>query len=334
METPTLTGPEVDATKYAMIEAGNQRNTAIALSWAQGTPFVYTPIVIPTNPPAPTPISGIGGCGGAEHSFSCADGYNRREANEFLFIESGTAVCRGERCPGWLDRQGFLRTFTTTLDRVDYGPYNYYTAPVSIGALDFVSVNWPRMTLITDRSRPTPTTLVFNWQTRGWEESGPCELYPIAIQRDALLEADSVARYISRTMEYGTNSGNFGWLTWNGDMSDDALITSLTAPGDSFTYDNPDNPADHSVSVGDWVLGRPEVSSSPPVEVAFASFATNPNYRIVAVPVWDQTTGQGSNLRYHISGFAWIYAIQDHSLAPPNRITLRYWGPATCSGTP
>ena len=87
-----------------------------------------------------------------------------------------------------------------------------------------------------------------------------------------------------------------------------SLVRNWTTwPGDSVGYVNPDNPNDHTVSVGDWVLGRPEVSHSPDVESAFAGFAGS--YFIVAVPVWDRSSGQGDTLRYHVSDFAWMYGL-------------------------
>ncbi len=57
-------------------------------------------------------------------------------------------------------------------------------------------------------------------------------------------------------------TGNFGLLTWTGSPGEEALVTSLTPPGDSETYVNPDDPADHEVSVGDWIHGKPGVSNS------------------------------------------------------------------------
>ena len=47
----------------------------------------------------------------------------------------------------------------------------------------------------------------------------------------------------------GTQPGNFGWLTWTGDNGLPALVTSLTPPGDSHTYINPNDPLDHIVSI-------------------------------------------------------------------------------------
>jgi len=140
------------------------------------------------------------------------------------------------------------------------------------------------------------------------------------------------ARYILRQSTYGLADGNFGWLTWDGSTTDEALAVSLTLPGNNYIYANPNDPTDHTVSAGDWVLGRSEVSSSQVVSNALASLAAS-NYKVV-VPVWDQAIGQGNNVRYHVSGFAWVYGIQEYSVDHPNRIAMRYWAPAACPNSP
>ena len=52
------------------------------------------------------------------------------------------------------------------------------------------------------------------------------------------------------------------------------LVTSLTPPGDSYTYINPGSPADHVVSIGDWVQDRPGVANSGIVREALDSLKT------------------------------------------------------------
>src|SRR5947209_1536016 len=65
--TPTLSGPDFDATKIAAIDAPlHELGTRVA----SGTPFVMTPIPIPTQNPVLTPILGItGNCAQGNHQF-------------------------------------------------------------------------------------------------------------------------------------------------------------------------------------------------------------------------------------------------------------------------
>lgn len=123
----------------------------------------------------------------------------------------------------------------------------------------------------------------------------------------------------------GDGPGNFGWLSWTGGPSVPTLVQSLTPPGDSNTYVNPDNPDDHALSVGDWVHGKPGVSNSRLVRDAL----DNLKGVVITVPVWDEATGHGTNLKYHVVGFARIQ-IADYRLPGQNRISAVYQGPAMC----
>ncbi len=103
------------------------------------------------------------------------------------------------------------------------------------------------------------------------------------------------------------------------------LVNSLTPPGNSDTYINPNDPNDHRLSTNDWVSGRPGVANSMGVRDALDTLKP----LIITVPVWDTTTGQGSNTRYHVVGFARIQ-ITDYRLPGQNRISAIYWGTASC----
>jgi hypothetical protein len=102
-------------------------------------------------------------------------------------------------------------------------------------------------------------------------------------------------------------------------------VNSLTPPGDSNTYLNPNNSNDHSVSLGDWVSGRPGVANSRGVRDTLDVLKT----LTIVVPVWDAATGQGSNTQYRVVGFARIQ-ITSYQLPGQDRITAIYRGPATC----
>jgi hypothetical protein len=123
----------------------------------------------------------------------------------------------------------------------------------------------------------------------------------------------------------GTGPGNFGWLSWTGEQGVPALVNSLTPPGDSYAYVNPFDPNDHSLSPGDWVHGRPGVANARSVRDALDVLES----MVIDVPVWYGATGQGSNLKYYVLGFARIQ-ITDYRLPGQNRISAIYLGLTSC----
>ncbi|MFL5931617.1 MAG: Ig-like domain-containing protein [Gaiellaceae bacterium] len=155
--------------------------------------------------------------------------------------------------------------------------------------------------------------------------SALCELYPIALHTTTLAGAkpgDVLADILN-----GTRPGNFGWLTWNGDLSAPALGVSLTPPGDSGRYVNPDNPADHDVSVGDRVRGRPGAVNALAVRKGLDLLKT---MDAVVVPVWDETRANGSNATYRVSAFAKVQLLE-YRINGNARITVRFLGLAECA---
>ena len=103
------------------------------------------------------------------------------------------------------------------------------------------------------KSLSTPTALPHPFvATVGGGSSGQsnsCELYPIALHVQSvssLSPGETVLDILN-----GDQPGNFGWLTWAGSPSTPTLITSLTHPGNSGTYVNPDDPSDLLLSAGD-----------------------------------------------------------------------------------
>ena len=93
-----------------------------------------------------------------------------------------------------------------------------------------------------------------------------CALYPLALSSTALTNV-SPGTVVSDILQ-GTQPGNCGWLTWAGSPSEPTLVASLTAPGNSPTFVNPDDSSDRQLSVGDWVRGKPGVSNSKSVRDA------------------------------------------------------------------
>ncbi len=149
--------------------------------------------------------------------------------------------------------------------------------------------------------------------------STTCELYPIALSEQSLAGI-SIGDTVSDIYN-GGQPGNFGWLTWAGSPSVPGLVTSLTPPGNSATYANPDDPSDHVVSVGDRVQGKPGVSNSKNVRDALDVLKTID----ISVPVWGQTGGQGNNSTYQVVAFARVRLLS-YSLPGQNRISVRFLG--------
>lgn len=157
----------------------------------------------------------------------------------------------------------------------------------------------------------------------GTARAQTCVVYPIAFSAQTLSNA--VPGTIFTNIWNGSQPGNFGWLSWTGDPDEPTLINSLTQPGDSFTYINPDNQNDHQLISGKWVSGKPGVSNGKHVR---ASLDALEGFQIT-VPIWDQARGQGDNTAYHIIGFAKVILI-DYQLPSQNRITAEFIGFSDC----
>ena len=176
----------------------------------------------------------------------------------------------------------------------------------------------------TPTPTPTPTPTVTITPTITTTPIPGCELYPIALHANTLIgvaPGDIIPDILN-----GNQPGNFGWLSWTGNMSQGALVTSLTPPGDSDTYINPNDPGDHVISIGDWIRGRPGVANSNQVRQALDNLM---NYDII-IPVWDTSQGNGSNAQYHTVDFAQVH-ITDYYLPGQNRISVIFQGYVQCN---
>ncbi|HYV29250.1 MAG TPA: hypothetical protein VFA77_17075, partial [Candidatus Eisenbacteria bacterium] len=60
---------------------------------------------------------------------------------------------------------------------------------------------------------------------------GGCNLYPIALSMSSV--SNIATGTVLSNLKNGAKNGDFGWLTWSGNRSRDALVSSLTTPGDS-----------------------------------------------------------------------------------------------------
>ncbi len=128
---------------------------------------------------------------------------------------------------------------------------------------------------------------------------------------------------------HGRDPGTFGWLSWDGNQSANTLAQSLTPPGNSERYVNPHTPADTSLSPGDWVQGRPTTSNALAIREALGMLKG----QSIALPLWEEASGQGGNLHYRITGVVQVQ-ITDYQLAGKNLLSLRYLGPASCTLQP
>ncbi len=116
----------------------------------------------------------------------------------------------------------------------------------------------------------------------------------------------------------GIQPGNFGWLLWNDVYQTgnaNTLAHSLTWPGDSnnypkYGYYEPGDPTDKSLNIGDAIWGNTgTVASVAPEMKEHVNLE-----RALRVIVWDTSTSQGSNVTYHVVGFA-IFRIRGFNLA-------------------
>ncbi len=89
--------------------------------------------------------------------------------------------------------------------------------------------------------------------------------------------------------------GNFGWLAWNPTWSgDDVLVNEMNNPSLSGPWQVGDNvPA---------LTGTQDSSQQDNVRAVLQSYI---NSRVpVTIPIFDSTAGEGTNMTYHIVGFA------------------------------
>jgi hypothetical protein len=181
----------------------------------------------------------------------------------------------------------------------------------------------PLIPTATPNPTQTPVPTATPTPTKTATPGAPCSLYPIALHTSTLDGAPVGQEIVD--IYNGQGPGNFGWLSWTGEQGVPTLATSLTPPGNSQTYLNPGNPLDHTVSIADWVFGRPGVANSSSVRAALDGLLP----LVITVPVWDQSTGQGSSLSYRVAGFARVQ-LTGYRLPGQNRISAIFWGYTTC----
>lgn len=155
--TATLTRPDQDATKVSRYEQQRQDWAAMSTNTANGTPFVYTPIAIPTTPPRPTRVLGLyNGCIDPDPYYTYRSCWVGRHDNEYLFVSAGAIK------PD--PTQGMLQVYTTTLDELTWGPEHTYFTPAKAGPVLITTSTGNRLTLRAENG----TVFTFDVLTRQW----------------------------------------------------------------------------------------------------------------------------------------------------------------------
>jgi hypothetical protein len=194
---------------------------------------------------------------------------------------------------------------------------NYFTDPVPL----YVNT---MMRVTTDRSGSST------------EEVG-CELLPIGLEKDT-VDSHMPGELIPNIRE-GTGSGNFGWLRWTEESrwpqynyntnSENYLAAELANPllafNDYLEPEHKDSDGDTSINAGDWVWGLTgNVNSDGVVRDVLANIIKGEQQYLV--PIWDEAESTGSNVVYHIVGFARVKLEVVDFTGNPKTISAYYYG--------
>jgi YVTN family beta-propeller protein len=214
----------------------------------------------------------------------------------------------------------YLSNDVTIID----GATNTVIATVPVGIEPIASAVNPTTGLIYTANSISDSVSVFSDNLP--PPPSACAIYPIALSAQSLV---GVTPGTAINIANGSQPGNFGWLSWTGNRSASTLIASLTPPGNSSSYVNPNDPADHVLSPGDWVHSRPGIASSTGARAALTTLET----QSIVVPVWNQARGSDNNVLYRVASFAQVRII-GYQLSSQNRISATFQGLVTCRGTP
>ncbi|HEY64583.1 MAG TPA: hypothetical protein G4O02_08425 [Caldilineae bacterium] len=140
-------------------------------------------------------------------------------------------------------------------------------------------------------------------------------LLPIAVHEDN-FEYEMVYELWDNNHEA---PGAFGWVDWDGGGGGlHELADNIAHPENSGTW-----------QVGDQVPAEPGVKAGMPVRRALDQWIGQP----VTVILYDEVTGQGSNARYHISGFA-EFVLTEYNFRGSNKYIRGYFVRYVTSGKP
>ncbi|MCA9542008.1 MAG: hypothetical protein KC620_24090, partial [Myxococcales bacterium] len=126
-------------------------------------------------------------------------------------------------------------------------------------------------------------------------------------------------------LDIDSGPGNFSELSWTGAHDAPTLAVSLMAPGNSTTYNNPDDPEDHRPDVHDWVFGSPGVSNARAVRAAMDTLLGEP----IVVVEWSEQQGQGGTLKYRIDRFL-VIRLTDYQLGGRGFLSFVFEGQTAC----
>ncbi len=168
-----------------------------------------------------------------------------------------------------------------------------------------------------------PLAMILGGLTIASSALAQCDALPIALSAETLNHIQPGTEI--RDILNGANRNNFGWLTWNGDKSDRALVASLVPGGNDELYVNPLDPGDNVLQAGDWVESKPGAADTREVRKELDALETT----VITVPVWDKTERDGRNIYYHIVGFANVQ-ITHYRLFGQNRISALFLGYTNC----
>ena len=157
--TPTLTRPQWDATKVAILDGTeHDRQTRVASS----TPFASTPIPLTQVMPVTTPPMGLsGGCADPSSTIIFSNCWNGKRNDEYIF--AAALVKKSD------PTQGILRVYTTTVGISQFGPVGWYTTPTRNGLIEIVDATNYQLTLRAEDN----SIFTFDVLTRQWVMPAP-----------------------------------------------------------------------------------------------------------------------------------------------------------------
>lgn len=166
----------------------------------------------------------------------------------------------------------------------------------------------------------------FTTATQAGAATNTCALYPIGLGNTAL--AGVAVGGTVNNVAFGLQPNNFGWMSWTGDRTEATLLTSLTPPGNSGAYVNPNNSSDHNLVPGDQIFGRPVA----PDDSSMTTRLKNLEALTIIVPVFDQASQNGDVRLYRAIGFASIQ-LTGFNLLNTNTISFTYQGSVSCTAS-
>lgn len=147
---------------------------------------------------------------------------------------------------------------------------------------------------------------------KAWVLYGPCSgdgLFPVTVSTDVFTETTGSPKightYTIWDHDDSNAPGNWGFLYWtDGDGTNRCPDGCPQGPQVSVLGPNIlDNSRSGGWQVGDWVHGDPGVNMNPLLD-ELTPYVIGDPWPEVIIPLYDQISGTGNNVLYHISGFA------------------------------